>query len=99
MASAAVDARPWRTATGSRCCPRSREAEMTELLVGTKKGLFALDGQPGGGFEILARAFAGEPVDYAMRDPRSGRILATTTSPFYGPKIFYADDPAGDWQQ
>jgi photosystem II stability/assembly factor-like uncharacterized protein len=72
---------------------------MTELLVGTKKGLFALDGQPGGGFEILARAFAGEPVDYAMRDPRSGRILATTTSPFYGPKIFYADDPAGDWQQ
>jgi len=65
---------------------------MTELLVGTKKGLFALDGEPGARFEVVARAFAGEPVDYAMRDPRSGRAFATMTSPFYGPKIFYTDD-------
>ena len=34
-----------------------------------------------------------------MRDPRSGRLLAAVTSPFYGPKICYADDPAGEWQQ
>jgi len=34
---------------------------MTELLVGTKKGLFALQGDDGGAFEITARAFAGEP--------------------------------------
>jgi hypothetical protein len=72
---------------------------MTELLVGTKKGLFVLDGEPGGGFEVTARAFAGEPVDYAIRDPRSGRVLATVTSPFYGPKIWYTDDPAGEWEQ
>jgi photosystem II stability/assembly factor-like uncharacterized protein len=72
---------------------------MTELLVGTKKGLFVLRGEPGGEFEVAARAFAGEPVEYAMRDPGSGRVLATTTSPFYGPKIFYADDPAGEWTQ
>src|SRR5436309_5348587 len=72
---------------------------MTELLVGTKKGLLVLEGEPGGSFEITARAFAGEPVDYATRDPRTGRILATMTSPFYGPKIFYTDDPAGQWQQ
>jgi photosystem II stability/assembly factor-like uncharacterized protein len=72
---------------------------MTEVLLGTKKGLFVLEGDPGGGFEITARAFAGEPVDYAIRDQRSGRVLATMTSPFYGPKIFYTDDPAGDWQQ
>ena len=26
-------------------------------------------------------------------------MLASVTSPFYGPKIFYADDPAGDWEQ
>jgi len=70
---------------------------MTELLVGTKKGLFVLEGGPP--FEVVARAFAGEPVEYAMRDPGSGRVLATTTSPFYGPKIFYADDPAGEWTQ
>ena len=72
---------------------------MTELLLGTKKGLFILEGDPAGGFEITTRAFAGEPVDYAIRDPRSGRILATMTSPFYGPKIFLTDDPSGEWQQ
>jgi hypothetical protein len=68
---------------------------MSELLVGTKKGLFVLEGEA-----VRARAFAGEPVEYAMRDPRSGRLLASVTSAFYGPKIFYTDgDAAGEWQQ
>lgn len=71
---------------------------MTELLVGTKKGLFALQGDQDG-FEIAARAFAGEPVEFAMRDPRSGRYFACVTSAFYGPKIFVTDDLAGEWQQ
>ncbi len=72
---------------------------MTELLVGTKKGLFALEGRPGGGWDVRARAFAGEPVEYAMRDARTGRVLASVTSPFYGPKIWWAEDPAGEWHQ
>jgi photosystem II stability/assembly factor-like uncharacterized protein len=69
---------------------------MTELLVGTKKGLFALAGEPGGPFEITDRAFAGEPVEYALHDPRSGRLLVSVTSPFYGPKLWYAGD---GWEQ
>ena len=73
---------------------------MTELAIGTKKGLFLLEGDPAGGFAVTARAFAGEPVDFAIRDPRTGRLLATMTSPFYGPKIFYTDgDPGGEWTQ
>ena len=72
---------------------------MTELLLGTKKGLFALEGPPGGPFEVTARAFAGEPVEYAMRDPASGRVIASVTSPFYGPKLWRAADPAGEWEQ
>jgi photosystem II stability/assembly factor-like uncharacterized protein len=73
---------------------------MTELLLGTKKGLFALQGDAGAGeFEVRARAFPGEPVDFAMRDPASQRVIATVTSPFYGPKIWFADDPAGEWTQ
>ena len=72
---------------------------MTELVLGTKKGLFVLEGEPGDPFEIAARAFGGEPVEYALRDPRTGRLLASVTSAFYGPKIFYADDPAGEWEQ
>jgi photosystem II stability/assembly factor-like uncharacterized protein len=71
---------------------------VTELLVGTKKGLFRLEGE-GGGFEITARAFAGQSVEYAMRDPRTGRYLASVTSWFYGPRIWVTDDPAGEWEQ
>src|SRR3954452_12042266 len=81
--------------------PRFREDDgyMTELLVGTKKGLFVLEGEPGSAFEVKGRAFPGEPVEYAMRDRRSGRLLASVTSPFYGPKLWYAEDPSDDWQQ
>ncbi|MGH3132813.1 MAG: WD40/YVTN/BNR-like repeat-containing protein [Gaiellaceae bacterium] len=71
---------------------------MTELLVGTKKGLFALQGEDGA-FQITARAFAGEPVEFAVRDRRSGRYFACVTSAFYGPKVFVTDDPAGEWEQ
>jgi photosystem II stability/assembly factor-like uncharacterized protein len=72
---------------------------VTELLVGTKKGLFVLEGEPGGEFAVRARAFAGEPVEYAMRDLRTGRLVASVTSAFYGPKIWHTDDPAGEWVQ
>ena len=72
---------------------------MTELLVATKKGLFVLEGDPGGPFEPTARAFAGEPVEYAMRDPRTGRLVASVTSAWHGPKIWCTDDPAGEWEQ
>ncbi|MEA2298025.1 MAG: hypothetical protein QOF77_961 [Solirubrobacteraceae bacterium] len=71
---------------------------MTELLIGTRKGLFVLDGDPGGEFAIRTRAFVGEPVDYALREPRSGRLFVAVTSPFWGPRIWYTDDlEAGDW--
>jgi photosystem II stability/assembly factor-like uncharacterized protein len=72
---------------------------VTELVVGTKKGLYVLEGEPGGVFDVTARAFAGEPVDFAVRDPRSGRLLAGVGSPFYGPKVFVAEDAAGEWEQ
>jgi photosystem II stability/assembly factor-like uncharacterized protein len=74
-------------------------ALMTELLVGTKKGLFALEGASGADFGLRARAFAGEPVEYALRLPGSERVLASVTSPFYGPKIFFTDDVSGEWGQ
>ena len=58
-----------------------------------------LEGDVDRGFEVTARALAGQGVEYAMKDPRTGRYLASVTSWFYGPRIWYADDPAGDWQQ
>ena len=42
---------------------------MTEILVGTKKGLFVLEGPAGGPFAVSARAFAGEPVESALIQP------------------------------
>jgi len=73
---------------------------MTELLVATKKGLFVLEGSPGAPFELTTRAFVGEPVEHALRDPRSGRLIASVTSSFHGPKIWYTDDdPSGEWEQ
>jgi photosystem II stability/assembly factor-like uncharacterized protein len=72
---------------------------MTELLVGSKKGLFVLRGDPGDSFELAHRAFAGDVVEYAIRDPRSGRYFASVTSGFYGPRVFFSDDPAGEWRQ
>lgn len=72
---------------------------MTELLVGTKKGLIVLRGERGGGFEMAARAFPGEVVEFAIRDPRSGRYFASVTHGQFGPHLFNSDDPTGDWQQ
>jgi len=72
---------------------------MTQLLVGTKKGLFVLEGEAGKPFEVTSRAFAGEPVEFATRDARSGRYLACVTSAFYGPKVFYTNDLSGEWKQ
>jgi hypothetical protein len=76
---------------------------VSELLLGTRKGLFALDRHapddaPPGGLALQARAFPGETVDYAMRDPRTGRTFASVTSPFYGPKIWYTDEPPAAWE-
>jgi photosystem II stability/assembly factor-like uncharacterized protein len=70
---------------------------MTELLVGTKKGLFVLEGDDLDGFEVSARALPGQSVEYAMRDARSGRYFASVTSWFYGARIWTTDDPAGEW--
>src|SRR5262244_4605445 len=70
---------------------------MTELLVGTKKGLMVLRGSAGRTFAIAGRAFAGEAVDFAMRDPRSGRYFAAVSHGQFGPHLFFADDPTKPW--
>ena len=72
---------------------------MTELLVGSKKGLFVLQGEAGSPFEIVTRSFPGDVVEFAMHDPRNGRYFASVTSGFYGPRLMHTDDPLGEWEQ
>jgi hypothetical protein len=71
---------------------------MPELLVGTKKGLFVLNGDASGPFSITTRAFAGNVVEYAMRDARTGRYFASVTSGFYGPRLMHSMNPADGWE-
>jgi hypothetical protein len=73
---------------------------MTELLVGTKKGLFVLEGDPRAEkpFDVVARAFPGNEVEFAIRDHRSGRYLASVTSGHYGPRVMHAMAPDGEWE-
>jgi hypothetical protein len=73
---------------------------MTELLVGTRKGLFVLRGDPGKPFSVSHRVFAGDVAEFAARDPRTGRAFASVTSGFYGPRVFWTDDlMADEWKQ
>jgi photosystem II stability/assembly factor-like uncharacterized protein len=72
--------------------------EQAEVLVGTKKGLFVLRGRRGGPMDVVGRAFQGVVVEFAMRDPRNGRYFASVTHHF-GPKIYFTDDPLGEWTQ
>ena len=71
---------------------------MRELLVGTKKGLFVLRGDAPGAFDVATRAFEGSVVEFATRDPRTGRYFASVTSGFYGPRLMWTDDPTAEWQ-
>lgn len=66
---------------------------MTELLIGTRKGLFALRGTIGEPLEVAVRAFPGEVVEYAVRDPRTGRTFASVTNGQFGPRVMFTDDP------
>jgi hypothetical protein len=73
---------------------------MTDLLVGTRKGLFVLRGDPGRPFSVAHRVFAGDVAEFAVRDPRTGRTFASVTSGFYGPRVYWTDDVMADqWKQ
>jgi molybdopterin converting factor small subunit len=73
-----------------------------ELLVGTRKGLFVLrgprGGDKGGDLEVVERAFAGQDVDFATADPRTGIRFAAVSHGQYGPRLFRRV-PGGDWEQ
>jgi photosystem II stability/assembly factor-like uncharacterized protein/molybdopterin converting factor small subunit len=74
-------------------------ADQAEVLVGTHKGLFVLRGERGGPMEVAARKFDGLDVEFAIRDARTGTYYASVTHGQHGPRVFLADDPAGDWEQ
>ena len=73
-------------------------SDEAELLVGTRKGLFVLRGPHGGEMEEAGHSFEGLPVEYTIRDPRSGTYLASVTDWHFGPRVFRSDDPLKGWE-
>ncbi len=73
--------------------------ETSEILVGTKKGLFVLRGPRGQAMDVVTRQFEGQAVEYAIRDPRTGLYYASVTHGQFGPHVYIAEDPTGDWEQ
>jgi hypothetical protein len=47
---------------------------------------------------VMTRVFAGDTVEFAIREPRTGRYFASVTSGHYGPRMLHAMDPAGEWE-
>ncbi|HXF57966.1 MAG TPA: MoaD/ThiS family protein [Actinomycetota bacterium] len=88
-----------QTATKPQPVAFAEEVEETELLVGTRKGLFVLRGPRGGPVLQVARKFSGLAVEYAMKDPRTGTYFASVTHGQFGPHVYRTDQPLGDWEQ
>ena len=75
-------------------------ADESEILVGTRKGLFVLRGRPGEPMEVGERRFSGQTVEYAIRDPRTGTYYASVTHGQFGPRVFRTDDVSAEvWEQ
>jgi len=82
----------------------------TEVLVGTRKGLFVLRGDREGPLEVAGRCFEQQSVEYACFDPRSGTYLASVThwpeevaqyfpGSKFGPHLYFTGDVTAEWQE
>ena len=82
----------------------------TEVLVGTRKGLFVLRGDREGPLEVAGRCFEQQSVEYVCFDARSGTYLASVThwpeevaqyfpGSKFGPHLYFTTDVTGEWQE
>lgn len=68
------------------------------VLVGTKKGLFILDGDAGRDrWDLRGPLCEGWPILAAGWDPATRRIVAAGGNPWYGPAAWWSDDLGARW--
>ncbi len=68
------------------------------LLVGTRKGLFVLDGDAGRqAWQVRGPLCDGWPIHDAIVDPASGAVLAAGGSNWYGPAVWRSEDLGATW--
>ncbi len=70
-----------------------------ELLIATRKGLLIGRSEDRASWSLSEPSFLGEQVDYAVRDPRDGRIYASTAHMQWGPHLFASDDDGATWSE
>lgn len=70
---------------------------MQTILVGTRKGLFAVE-RRAGGWSVGSPAFPGEPVTQVLVDARDGAWYAALRLGHFGVKLWKRTDPAAQWQ-
>lgn len=72
--------------------------ERSALLVGTRKGLFVLDGDTDRReWQLRGPLCDGWPIHDTAFDPASGAIFAAGGSPWYGPAVWRSDDLGATW--
>ena len=72
------------------------------LLVSTRKGLFIINQRKVGDprrWVIDKTAFIGDPVSFAMRDPRDGALYAALNLGHFGSKLHRSRDGGESWQE
>lgn len=70
-----------------------------ELLVSTRKGLVIGRSEDRLRWEFSDTHFMGWQIDYAVRDPRNGRIHVAASHMQWGPHIHRSDDDGATWQE
>lgn len=75
--------------------PAPDATEQVEVLVGTRKGLYVLRRRRQQTLTVACRHFAGQSVDFACRDPRTGRYFVAVSHGHFGPRLFFADELPG----
>jgi photosystem II stability/assembly factor-like uncharacterized protein len=69
-----------------------------QLLVGTPKGAFILDSDPGRrDWDLRGPLCEGWPIHDLIIEPSSGAILAAGGSPWYGPAVWRSEDGGSTW--
>jgi len=70
----------------------------TALLVGTRKGLFVLDGDSSRDeWQVRGPLCDGWPIHDAIIDPATGALLAAGGNNWYGPAVWRSDDIGETW--
>lgn len=69
------------------------------LHVATRKGLFRLEPDDGGGWAIARASFVGDPVTIVLDDARDGSLYAGLNLGHFGTKLRRSTDGGASWEE